>query len=111
VSYLLHEYDVGRDPLTIMNVLKALRWGIRAWEDDIKTLTIENCFKKVLEASFIKAELTDPKLILDVSVKLAQVQLANSSIYNLMDINQFLNPSDKKVKNDNFEALDERVLA
>jgi hypothetical protein len=53
-----------------MNVLKALQWSIRAWEDDIKTSTIKNCFKKALKASSTKAELTDPELISDVSVKL-----------------------------------------
>jgi hypothetical protein len=28
--YLVHEFDEGRDPISMMNALKAIRWGIQA---------------------------------------------------------------------------------
>ncbi|KAJ9272841.1 hypothetical protein DTO212C5_1102 [Paecilomyces variotii] len=117
VAYLLHKYDSKHDPMATMNILKALRWGIRAWEDDVKDLTIQNCFQKALDLRALEtnpseANITETELLADIQVKLARVQIANPSIREIIDINQFLNPLDEKVDNDpNLEALDEQVLA
>lgn len=35
LRYMLQEYEAGRDPVTTMDILKAIRWGIRAWDLDL----------------------------------------------------------------------------
>jgi len=45
---MVTEFDNGYHPAASMDVLKALRWGIRAWELDVSAQTISNCFKKAL---------------------------------------------------------------
>jgi hypothetical protein len=46
VKFIVSEFDEGRDPMLSMNVLKAVQWGIQAWELDISASTIKNCFQK-----------------------------------------------------------------
>ena len=44
VRFMVHELDRGGDPKTSMNVLRAVRWGIEAWEQDVTSTTIQNCW-------------------------------------------------------------------
>lgn len=46
VFYMITEYNSGRDPLSTMAVLQAIRWAISAWNLDMVSDTIRNCFKK-----------------------------------------------------------------
>ena len=41
---MVQELDNNQDPLTLMNVLRAIEWGVGAWDLDIKIDTIVNCF-------------------------------------------------------------------
>lgn len=43
LQYLLDEYNEGREGLTSMNILKAIRWSIRAWHE-VTPETIHNCW-------------------------------------------------------------------
>ena len=47
---------MGQDktPLKTINVLQAIRWSIEAWEQDIASATVENCWVKarVLSAKY-----------------------------------------------------------
>ena len=107
VLYMLHEYEAGENPFTTMNVLKALHWGIQAWEINLKASTIERCFKKALYNPQII--LSNSEAIEDISQGLIQLQ-AIDRIKDVMDINQFLNPLDEKIEDD-VEQLDEQILA
>ena len=46
---MLDEYEAGWDPVSTMNVLKAICWGIQAWDVDLKTSTIQCCFDRALK--------------------------------------------------------------
>jgi hypothetical protein len=50
IRFMLDEFDNGRDPIKSMNVLKVLQWAIQAWELDVSSETISNCFKKALNS-------------------------------------------------------------
>jgi hypothetical protein len=47
--YLMHEFHQQRDPLSTMNLLKAIRWGSEAWSLDITAETIQNCFQRAMK--------------------------------------------------------------
>lgn len=108
VFYLIQQYDAGHNPLATMNVLKALRWGIQAWDIDVKKQTIENCFTKALEGQYYEL-VPDLGAISELSQGLQHLQIS-SPITDLMDIRQFLNPVEEKVE-DTIEDLDTQVLA
>lgn len=105
---MLREYEAGKDPVSTMNVLKALRWGIQAWHLDVKDQTIQNCFIKALMEKEINTQ-SDDGAIQMVSQGLQQLQ-SSSRIRDLMDVNTFLNPVDEKVE-DSIEKIDEDILA
>ena len=43
LAYIHNRYDTGGNPMTSMNVLQAIRWGVAAWEDVTPT-TIRNAW-------------------------------------------------------------------
>ena len=43
LAYIHNKYDTGKNPMTSMNVLQAIRWGVAAWEDVTPT-TIRNAW-------------------------------------------------------------------
>ncbi|KAL1952465.1 hypothetical protein VTO42DRAFT_5292 [Malbranchea cinnamomea] len=90
-----------------MNVLKAIRWGVQAWEVDLKMETIQKCFQKALTDPEIDG--TDSDIYSEITRDLARLQLS-SPIHNLIDIDQFIDPKDEVVEDD-IERLDEQILA
>jgi len=41
---MVKTFDEGGNPSASMNVLRAIRWGISAWEHDVSSTTIRNCW-------------------------------------------------------------------
>lgn len=35
IKYILYEFEANRNPVDTMNVLKAIRWGLQSWENDV----------------------------------------------------------------------------
>jgi hypothetical protein len=110
VHYMLEQYEAGHDPVATMNVLKAIRWAIQAWEIDLNTTTITRCFHKAchpLPASPIPALSTvmEQGVTHDVEIALQYLQEA-PYIQNMMDINQFLHPAEETIE-DSLDYLDE----
>ncbi|EED12037.1 hypothetical protein TSTA_001090 [Talaromyces stipitatus ATCC 10500] len=101
VRYIVDEFDRGIDPLSIMTILRAVRWVVNIWEDQVTSTTITNCFKKALHDE-TEAELETAILIQDL-------QLTNR-VQDVMDIRQFLNPLDEQV-NDSIMDIDAIVLS
>jgi hypothetical protein len=46
LKYMVEEAEVNRDPITIMDVLKAIKWGVCAWHLDVSEQTIRRCWVK-----------------------------------------------------------------
>ena len=45
---MMAQFDQGFDPMSTITILDAIRWAIAAWDIDLSTETIHNCFKKAL---------------------------------------------------------------
>jgi hypothetical protein len=46
VRFMVETFDAGQDPMAKMNVLRAVRWGINAWENEVMLGTIQNCWAR-----------------------------------------------------------------
>lgn len=90
VRYMLWEYEAGRDPLATVDILKALRWVTKAWEFDITASVITNCFPKGLYNSSDQVDTNAVRQ--DISRDIQRLPIGD-----VMDISQFLNPTDEEV--------------
>jgi hypothetical protein len=46
VTFMVNTFDGEKDLSKEMNVLRAIRWGIAAWENDVTPATIQNCWAR-----------------------------------------------------------------
>ena len=108
VLYMMAQFDQGFDPMSTITILDAIRWAIAAWDIDLSTETIHNCFKKALFLDESVQPLHNQELIKEVERGLQRLELANN-IQQAMDINQFLNPADEQV-DDDLMSIDDAIL-
>ncbi|KAL1989720.1 hypothetical protein VTN49DRAFT_6917 [Thermomyces lanuginosus] len=108
IRYIINEFDKGRDPLVTMNVLKAVRWAVGAWQRDITSDIIQLCFQKALSTERSHPSDAQP-LIAEISQALFGLQLS-ARIKDPMDVASFVHPADEIVQ-DNLEELDDLILS
>lgn len=113
VRFMVEEFDAGKDPKASMHVLRAIRWGISAWENDVIATTIKNCWIRSQCYDWSGTESTDDQwsdsqgllaFILDDLVTLER----QGQIRERMTIQNFLNPVTEEVVDadeDIFEAI------
>lgn len=106
VKFMVAEFDAGRDPIQSMNVLRALKWAVQAWQFEVSAQTITNCFNKALmdkgEDYQIQRQLID-----ELGAGLTKLK---PLLPNPISIENFLNPMDEVVQ-DTIETMDDRVLS
>ena len=111
VKYIVCEFDNGRNPMVSMNILKALQWGIQAWELDVSAYTIKNCYQKALSISLniLDTQSTSDiqSLVNEIS---SDIRIMQTWVPNPMDIENFLNPIDEIVTDD-LGTIDHVVLS
>ena len=124
VRFLCAEYDKNKDPLETINVLQAIRWSIEAWEQDVSTTTIENCWVKsqVLSARYgprnqeeannlgwndrvQEAEEVERSVQRDVEQGIKELARQHR-ISQSMAIGQFLNPSEEEIDDESDEIVE-----
>jgi hypothetical protein len=103
--YMLKEVEAGRDPIITMDVLKCIRWGIRAWRLDVTSKTIKNCRTKAgLEVAQTAA--VDSTAAVDADTPINEVlALLNRCkeqgiISEVPTIADFISPADEVVEDD-----------
>jgi hypothetical protein len=127
LKFAIQEYEAEQDPDNRMNVLQALRWSMKAWDEDITGTTIANCWLKsrVLGPKYgpqtrIEAEKNGWKEAvkqddgrINEAINEIQVSIQKLSdsgrIRDAMAISQFINPSDEIIDDEDDEIL-ERVV-
>lgn len=95
IHYILEEYDSGRDPMCTMNVLKAIRWSLLAWDFDLSVETLTRCFHKALFSENMPL-IEDQEVVSDVQ-KAFESPILSSRISELMDVKNFLNPIEETI--------------
>ena len=75
------------NPMDTVTILDAIRWVLRAWNHDVLSTTINNCFRKsTLVSEPVHLPIESP----DLTALFAQVQHAGA-----MNISNFLNPMEE----------------
>lgn len=100
IKFMLKEDEQNRDFLKSMTVLQAIRWGNYVWDCEISIDTIKNCFNKglqLLPLETIKQNDEHQQRIEDDVRHIYQECQRISSIQELMNINNFLNPKEEEV--------------
>lgn len=102
VEYMIEEYEADRDPLKTINVLKAVRWSMAAWEQ-VTSTTIANCGRK----SSLHGEAYGPLNRAQADVAAEQLQLLQS----LQDsMNEAVPERDSRMAIDRFLNLPEEMI-
>jgi hypothetical protein len=111
IRFMLEQYEHGFDPLQTMNILKAIQFSIRAW-DEVSSTTISKCWshsKVNLNASPATPDSSSQEVYRGIQQDLVQLR-AQSQIRQLMDVNTLVNPPDEEVVDPEGE-VEEMLLA
>ena len=99
--YLVEEYEASRQARKTMNVLKAVQWLVKAWDNDIKDSTIANCFRKStvkVDTPYPDAELAEQETSIQEQTLVSEIEFncrmlqGYGVIQEAMNIQRFLNP-------------------
>lgn len=110
LSYVLDELELHRLPLKTMNVLKAIRWSIQAWQA-VKPDSIQNCWyhsglierPQAIQVAYI--DLDTPRSEVQAYITKLQHQ---QRISTAMAIESFLNPAEEAIQ-DSPEEITEAI--
>jgi hypothetical protein len=123
LQYMVDEYDVDRDPLKTVNILKAIRYSIRAWSE-VTEQTITNCWiestvnyriigpptKRQFEKRLYLYQAQPP---LDEQEQVAAIErlthqlLCRQRIHAAMDLNRLLEPPEEVVDDQEVDLVEE----
>ena len=109
LSYMLDEFDSQRNPLQTMNVLKAIRWSIQAWQS-VTPQTITHCW---YHSTIIQRPIqplpdnAEPLPIDELSTMIHRL-IQQERIQQAMSIENFLNPAEEVVI-DSLDDLTEQI--
>jgi hypothetical protein len=93
LRFMLDIFEKQMNLLEYVTVLYAIRWSLRAWNHDILSTTIRNCFYK---STLIEKPLQLPIQQPDILPLFMKVQQAGN-ITDAMNIANFLNPMDESL--------------
>jgi hypothetical protein len=108
VTFMLHQYEVNKNPQKTVNLLKAIQWTRVAWEQSVTSTTIQKCWHKSTLISIPSTnEPSQQDNDLNAQAELAQ-QIALLPINDPLPLHEFINPEDENTvdeSSDIFEAV------
>ena len=111
---MVQTFDAGENALGKMNVLRAVRWGIRAWESDVMPGTIQNCWARSQAINFgsrpinsnVWSESSEVIHSLQQGIEALRTQ---GQIQEAMDVRQFIDPFTEQIQEDQDAIIDQIV--
>lgn len=106
VMFMVQTFDNGKDLSKEMHVLKAIRWGISAWENDVTPATIQNCWARSQVIDFGARPLPAPDFWGESQPQLDSIRqilhrLKQSGyIANVPNVREYVSPYIEQVNND-----------
>ncbi|KAM0721559.1 hypothetical protein Q7P37_002484 [Cladosporium fusiforme] len=94
-GYMLEQHELGFASLERMNVLKAVQWSIRAW-DEVTTTTITNCWSHSRINVQPKAAPPRDEIVAQLQSDLQQLS-RERRVHEIMDVNQLLTLAEEAV--------------
>jgi hypothetical protein len=117
IQYLIREFDQKRDGRKTINILKAVRFAVDAWNLDVKDVTFFSCFLKshvktygphAFNGVHVAAQENVNQVVQTIQMDTTTLR-TNGVIQEVMNIQRFLNPAEETVT-DTMEDLDARIL-
>lgn len=111
VEHICVEADNDGDAMSTMDIVRAIRWATHAWDVDIKSTTIANCFKKAFGPPSAEGivELDTYAQASKKAIREAVKSLEESQVIrDAMDLSDFLDPSEELVE-DNDQDIDREI--
>ena len=96
LQFLVTEFDSGRDYTKTHHVLRAIEWGIQAWEL-VESKTIINCWQKGFQLQSTNPWIESLDLIQDIQVTVKSVANIDQGIQELVDIKDFIDPKEERI--------------
>jgi hypothetical protein len=105
VSYMLRQYEAGKDPNKTVTLLKAIQWTRSSWEQGVTPLSIEKCFWK--STVFKKPE---QEVIQEESQQAdrdaLQAQIAElPGIEDPLPLNEFIEPANEVIDDEDIDIF------
>ena len=99
VAFMVREYNADKNPQKTVNLLKAIQWTRVAWEQSVTPTTIRKCWVKSTLIKLPEELSEEPVAEDDQAAEQAelQAQIAQLPIENPLPLNEFLNPNDETV--------------
>ena len=97
-------FDNGKDLSKEMHVLRAIRWGISAWENDVTSETIQNCWSRSQVIDFGSRPIPSPDLWAESQPQLDSIyqtlqRLRESGYINdIPNIREYISPYAERVE-------------
>ena len=117
VKFMVNSFDAGKDPTASINVLRVIRWGISAWENDVKPSTIQNCWGRSRVIDWGSAPFNQPRtsrwvesetVLQEITQDIRQMQVMGR-IEEAMNIHQFINPPEEAIGDINEDIMNDFV--
>jgi hypothetical protein len=117
VIFMARTFDEGKDLSKEMHVLRAIRWGISAWENDVTPATIQNCWARSQAVNFGQFPLPasdiwteSQQLVDDIRMGIYRMK-QRGYLVEIPNIHDYISPYAKQVT-DNFpEDLVDDIVA
>ena len=94
VAFMVREYNADKNPQKTVNLLKAIQWTRVAWEQSVTPTTIRKCWVKSTLIKLLEEPAEDNQAAERAEL---QAQIAQLPIENPLPLNEFLNPNDETV--------------
>ena len=109
IQYILCELEANRNPISTMNVAKAIHWGLQSWNYSVSVETIQNCFRKALSSGEKYQEPVNRAVLDSIRASFSKLQKVVPG-QDLMSITTFLYPIEETVEN-KLEDIDHQILS
>jgi len=117
VIFMARTFDEGKDLSKEMSVLRAIRWGISAWEIDVTPRTIQNCWARSQAFNFGQFPRPPPNLWTESQDAIEQLRqglynLRNSGyLAGIPNLHAYISSHDERVEDDCSEDLVDSIVA
>jgi hypothetical protein len=117
VMFMACTFDQGKDLSKEMHVLRAIRWGISAWENDVTPATIQNCWARSQAVDFGQFPLPPPDLWTESQQLVEEIR---AGIYKMKErgylvtvpnIREYISPYTEQVVDDSPDTLVDDIVA
>ena len=117
VTFIAQTFDDNKDLSKEMHVLRAIRWGISAWENSVTSSTIQNCWARSQAIDFGSRPLPSPDMWAESQPQLDAIR---QTLYRLKEsgyiaaipnIQEYISPYTERVEDNCPDSLVDEIVS